>query len=187
MAGRAVSAPGALLCALLWAAAAGGPGDNPAPGAFGHIYRGAVNISAERVYAFAYRSEPGQVGATPGAPGSPQRGEHRVPLILSAGGGVCAGEVPALPLCGRGPGSPSVLTAFPSRRGSREPQCTCGLLPTFPGAGRAPQACGLGGCRCPGSCGVSRWFGAPHSQSGGLICSVSSSRMLLKSGRELRG
>ncbi|KAF4804915.1 SID1 transmembrane family member 1 [Turdus rufiventris] len=63
MAGRAVSAPGALLCALLWAAAAGGPGDNPAPGAFGHIYRGAVNISAERVYAFAYRSEPGQVDA----------------------------------------------------------------------------------------------------------------------------
>uniref|UniRef100_A0A8C3TXN6 SID1 transmembrane family member 1 n=1 Tax=Catharus ustulatus TaxID=91951 RepID=A0A8C3TXN6_CATUS len=56
-------APGALLCALLWAAAAGDPGDNPAPGAFGHIYRGAVNISAERVYAFAYRSEPGQVDA----------------------------------------------------------------------------------------------------------------------------
>ncbi|XP_031954541.1 SID1 transmembrane family member 1 isoform X4 [Corvus moneduloides] len=63
MAGRAAPAPGALLCALLWAAAAaagGGPGDNPAPGAFGRVYRGAVNISAERVYAFAYRSEPGQ-------------------------------------------------------------------------------------------------------------------------------
>ncbi|NXW71156.1 SIDT1 protein, partial [Hirundo rustica] len=66
MAGRAAPAAGALLCALLWAAAAaagGGPGDNPAPGAFGHVYRGAVNISAERVYAFAYRSEPGQVDA----------------------------------------------------------------------------------------------------------------------------
>ncbi|XP_063250077.1 SID1 transmembrane family member 1 isoform X1 [Prinia subflava] len=65
MAGRAAPGPGALLCALLWAAAAagGGPGDNPAPGAFGHVYRGAVNISAERVYAFAYRSEPGQVDA----------------------------------------------------------------------------------------------------------------------------
>ncbi|XP_077637372.1 SID1 transmembrane family member 1 isoform X3 [Lonchura striata] len=66
MAGRAAPAPGALLCALLCAAAAaagGGPGDNPAPGAFGHVYRGAVNISSERVYAFAYRSEPGQVDA----------------------------------------------------------------------------------------------------------------------------
>ncbi|XP_032906990.1 SID1 transmembrane family member 1 isoform X5 [Catharus ustulatus] len=63
MARGAAPAPGALLCALLWAAAAGDPGDNPAPGAFGHIYRGAVNISAERVYAFAYRSEPGQVDA----------------------------------------------------------------------------------------------------------------------------
>ncbi|RMC07646.1 hypothetical protein DUI87_17123 [Hirundo rustica rustica] len=66
MAGRAAPAAGALLCALLWAAAAaagGGPGDNPAPGAFGHVYRGAVNISAERVYAFSYRSEPGQVDA----------------------------------------------------------------------------------------------------------------------------
>ncbi|XP_041887101.1 SID1 transmembrane family member 1 isoform X1 [Corvus kubaryi] len=66
MAGRAAPAPGALLCALLWAAAAaagGGPGDNPAPSAFGRVYRGAVNISAERVYAFAYRSEPGQVDA----------------------------------------------------------------------------------------------------------------------------
>uniref|UniRef100_A0A8C5TLT1 SID1 transmembrane family member 1 n=1 Tax=Malurus cyaneus samueli TaxID=2593467 RepID=A0A8C5TLT1_9PASS len=66
MAGRAAPAPGALLCALLWATAAaagGGPGDNPAPGAFGRVYRGAVNISAERVYAFAYRSEPGQVDA----------------------------------------------------------------------------------------------------------------------------
>ncbi|RLV98955.1 hypothetical protein DV515_00010207 [Chloebia gouldiae] len=64
MAGRAAPAPGALLCALLCAAAAaagGGPGDNPAPGAFGHVYRGAVNVSSERVYAFAYRSEPGQV------------------------------------------------------------------------------------------------------------------------------
>lgn len=89
MARRAAPAPGALLCALLWAAAAGGPGDNPAPGAFGHIYRGAVNISAERVYAFAYRSEPGQVGATPGVPGSPGRGEHRIPLILSGGGEGC--------------------------------------------------------------------------------------------------
>ncbi|NXP37484.1 SIDT1 protein, partial [Leiothrix lutea] len=85
MAGRAAPAAGALLCALLWAAAAaagGGPGDNPAPGAFGRVYRGAVNISAERVYAFAYRSEPGQVGATSGAPGSSRRGEHRVPLTL---------------------------------------------------------------------------------------------------------
>ncbi|NXE37917.1 SIDT1 protein, partial [Ptilorrhoa leucosticta] len=66
MAGRAAPVPGALLCVLLWAAAAaagGGPGDNPAPGTFGRVYRGAVNISAERVYAFAYRSEPGQVDA----------------------------------------------------------------------------------------------------------------------------
>ncbi|XP_014744363.1 PREDICTED: SID1 transmembrane family member 1-like [Sturnus vulgaris] len=66
MAWRGTPASEALLCALLWAAAAaagGGPGDNPAPGAFGHVYRGAVNISAERVYAFAYRSEPGQVDA----------------------------------------------------------------------------------------------------------------------------
>ncbi|NXQ57407.1 SIDT1 protein, partial [Anthoscopus minutus] len=66
MAGRVAPGSRALLCALLWAAAAAagsGPGDNPAPGAFGHVYRGAVNISAERVYAFAYRSEPGQVDA----------------------------------------------------------------------------------------------------------------------------
>ncbi|NWY36996.1 SIDT1 protein, partial [Sylvia atricapilla] len=63
MAGRAAPAAGALLGALLWAAAGAGLGDNPAPGAFGHVYRGAVNISAERVYAFAYRSEPGQVDA----------------------------------------------------------------------------------------------------------------------------
>ncbi|NWU32282.1 SIDT1 protein, partial [Dyaphorophyia castanea] len=66
MAGSAAPAPGALLCAPYVAAAAaagGGPGDNPAPSAFGRVYRGAVNISAERVYAFAYRSEPGQVDA----------------------------------------------------------------------------------------------------------------------------
>ncbi|KAJ7402658.1 SID1 transmembrane family member 1 [Pitangus sulphuratus] len=68
MAGSAAPAAGALLCALLWAAAAaaaagGGPGGSPAPAAFGRVYRGAVNISAERVYAFAYRSEPGQVDA----------------------------------------------------------------------------------------------------------------------------
>uniref|UniRef100_A0A8B9BGS4 SID1 transmembrane family member 1 n=1 Tax=Anser brachyrhynchus TaxID=132585 RepID=A0A8B9BGS4_9AVES len=68
MAGGAPPAPGALLCALLWAAAAapapgGGPGGSPAPGAFGRLYRGAVNISAERLYAFAYRSQPGQVDA----------------------------------------------------------------------------------------------------------------------------
>lgn len=65
MARGVASAPGALLCALLWAAAlASGPGGSPAPGAFGRVYRGAVNISAERVYAFAYSSEPGQVGAS---------------------------------------------------------------------------------------------------------------------------
>uniref|UniRef100_A0A8C4JLE7 SID1 transmembrane family member 1 n=2 Tax=Aves TaxID=8782 RepID=A0A8C4JLE7_DRONO len=58
------SGGGALLCALLWAAvAAAGPGGSPAPGAFGRLYRGAVNISAERVYAFAYSSQPGQVDA----------------------------------------------------------------------------------------------------------------------------
>ncbi|XP_074963649.1 SID1 transmembrane family member 1 isoform X2 [Phalacrocorax aristotelis] len=64
MAGGAAPAPGALLCALLWAAAAaGGPGGSPTPGTFGRVYRGAVNISAERVYAFASSSEPGQVDA----------------------------------------------------------------------------------------------------------------------------
>ncbi|NXJ79967.1 SIDT1 protein, partial [Trogon melanurus] len=67
------SASGVMLYALLWAAAAGAaeatataggsPGGSPAPSAFGRVYRGAVNISAERVYAFAYRSEPRQVDA----------------------------------------------------------------------------------------------------------------------------
>ncbi|XP_063999024.1 SID1 transmembrane family member 1 isoform X4 [Pogoniulus pusillus] len=55
--------PGALLSALLWAAATAagaGPGGSPTPGAFDRLYRGAVNISAERVYAFAYSREPGQ-------------------------------------------------------------------------------------------------------------------------------
>ncbi|OXB76239.1 UNVERIFIED_CONTAM: hypothetical protein H355_014647 [Colinus virginianus] len=61
MAGGAAAAPGALLCALLWAVTAAAPGGGPAPGAFGRVYRGAVNISAERLYAFAYSSEPGQV------------------------------------------------------------------------------------------------------------------------------
>ncbi|XP_030319564.1 SID1 transmembrane family member 1 isoform X2 [Calypte anna] len=69
MARGAAPAPRALLCTLLWAAAAaaapgGGPGDSPAPGVFGRVYRGTVNISVERVYAFAYSSsEPGQVDA----------------------------------------------------------------------------------------------------------------------------
>lgn len=63
MAGGAAAAPGALLCALLWAVTAAAPGGGPAPGAFGRVYRGAVNISAERLYAFAYSSEPGQVDA----------------------------------------------------------------------------------------------------------------------------
>uniref|UniRef100_A0A8B9UML1 SID1 transmembrane family member 1 n=1 Tax=Anas zonorhyncha TaxID=75864 RepID=A0A8B9UML1_9AVES len=69
MAGGEPPTPGALLCALLWAAAAaptplgGGPGGSPAPGAFGRLYRGAVNISAERLYAFAYSRQPGQVDA----------------------------------------------------------------------------------------------------------------------------
>uniref|UniRef100_A0A669QYJ8 SID1 transmembrane family member 1 n=1 Tax=Phasianus colchicus TaxID=9054 RepID=A0A669QYJ8_PHACC len=63
MAGGAAAAPGALLCALLWAVTAAAPGGGPAPGAFGRVYRGAVNISSERLYAFAYSSEPGQVDA----------------------------------------------------------------------------------------------------------------------------
>ncbi|XP_021252813.1 SID1 transmembrane family member 1 isoform X4 [Numida meleagris] len=63
MAGGAAAAPRALLCALLWAVTAAAPGGGPAPGAFGRVYRGAVNISAERLYAFAYSSEPGQVDA----------------------------------------------------------------------------------------------------------------------------
>lgn len=63
MAGGAAAAPGVLLCALLWAVTAAAPGGGPAPGAFGRVYRGAVNISSERLYAFAYSSEPGQVGA----------------------------------------------------------------------------------------------------------------------------
>ncbi|KAM9628357.1 SID1 transmembrane family member 1 isoform 2-T2 [Morphnus guianensis] len=65
MASGGAPAPGALLCALLWAVAAAGdgPGGSPLPGAFGRVYRGTVNINAERVYAFAYSSEPGQVDA----------------------------------------------------------------------------------------------------------------------------
>ncbi|XP_040452633.1 SID1 transmembrane family member 1 isoform X3 [Falco naumanni] len=61
MAGAAAPVLGALLCALLWAAAAAG--GSPAPGTFGRVYRGTVNISTERVYAFGYSSEPGQVDA----------------------------------------------------------------------------------------------------------------------------
>uniref|UniRef100_A0A663FJ25 SID1 transmembrane family member 1 n=1 Tax=Aquila chrysaetos chrysaetos TaxID=223781 RepID=A0A663FJ25_AQUCH len=65
MASGGAPAPGALLCALLWAVAAAGdgPGGSHLPGAFGHVYRGTVNINAEPVYAFAYSSEPGQVDA----------------------------------------------------------------------------------------------------------------------------
>ncbi|NXH11494.1 SIDT1 protein, partial [Bucco capensis] len=66
MATVACPVPVALLCALLCAAAVAGGGGtdgSPAPGAFGRVYRGTVNISAEQVYAFAYRSEPGQVDA----------------------------------------------------------------------------------------------------------------------------
>ncbi|GAB0177590.1 SID1 transmembrane family member 1 [Grus japonensis] len=61
MAAGAAPALGALLYALLWAATAAA--GSPAPGAFGRVYRGAVNISAEQVYAFAYSREPGQVDA----------------------------------------------------------------------------------------------------------------------------
>ena len=63
MAGGPAAVPEVLLCALLWAITAAAPGGGPAPGAFGRVYRGAVNISSERLYAFAYSSEPGQVGA----------------------------------------------------------------------------------------------------------------------------
>lgn len=162
MAGRAAPAPGALLCALLWAAAAAA-GDSPAPGAFGRVYRGAVNISAERVYAFAYRSEPGQVGATPGAPGSPRLGEHRAPLALPGVGGVCrvcAGAAAAPPLCRSGPGSPSVLPASSRRRGGREPQCTCGLPSTFPGAA------GWEGAGVPGAAGSAGGLVPPTPEGG---------------------
>lgn len=164
MAGRAAPAPGALLCALLWAAAAaaaagGGPGDNPAPGAFGRVYRGAVNISAERVYAFAYRSEPGQVGATPERR-VPRGGASTVlpsPSRLGAVNRGGAGAAAAPPLCGSGPGSAAVLPASSRRRGGREPQCTCGLLSTFPGADGAPRAAGWEGRRraagVPGAAG----------------------------------
>uniref|UniRef100_A0A8B9RXQ9 SID1 transmembrane family member 1 n=1 Tax=Accipiter nisus TaxID=211598 RepID=A0A8B9RXQ9_9AVES len=67
MASGGAPGPGALLCALLWAVAAAaggdGPGGSPLPGTFGRVYRGTVSINAERVYAFAYSSEPGQVDA----------------------------------------------------------------------------------------------------------------------------
>lgn len=156
MAGRAAPVPGALLCALLWAAAAaagGGSGDNPAPGAFGHVYRGAVNISAERVYAFAYRSEPGQVGATPGAPGSPRCGEHRVPLTLSGRERVpgrcrrrcgCAGAGRALPVSCPHPPAAAVV-------GSRS--APAGSFPASPARTGLPGAAGWEGAGVPGAAG----------------------------------
>ncbi|NWJ06388.1 SIDT1 protein, partial [Crypturellus undulatus] len=65
MPGAAEGSGGVLLCALFCvaAAAAVGPGERPSPAAFGRLYRDAVNISTEHVYAFAYRSRPGQVDA----------------------------------------------------------------------------------------------------------------------------
>ncbi|NXA41975.1 SIDT1 protein, partial [Eudromia elegans] len=65
MSGAAGVSGGALLAALFCAAAAAAaaPGGRAAPAAFGRLYRGAVNVSTERVYAFAYRSRPGQVDA----------------------------------------------------------------------------------------------------------------------------
>lgn len=108
MAGGEPPTPGALLCALFWAAAAaptplgGGPGGSPAPGAFGRLYRGAVNISAERLYAFAYSRQPGQVGASRGGWQSalipPEKGNgHRGGSRCRAGSAPPPPSLPAAP------------------------------------------------------------------------------------------
>lgn len=174
MAGGAAPTPGALLCALLWAAAAagGGPGSSPAPGAFGRVYRGAVNISAERVYAFAYSSEPGQVGASPGAPASPRRGSApcppRPPSLRRWGrgwGGGAASAAAAPLLCGSAPGSPSapaVLAASSRSRGGGSRGAPAG----FPGTARAARGCGARGWRRPRERGAGRRFGAPPPRRG---------------------
>lgn len=180
MAGGTTPGLGALLCALLWAGAAGavGPGGSPAPGAFGRVYRGAVNISAERVYAFAYSSEPGQVGASLERR-IPRRGElHRAPLALplslrrwgrgrEAGAPAllrlrgCAGAERSLP-----PRSPSYPHP-PAATGGREPRCTCGLPWASP-ARRGQPGPRASGWRCPGGPGMGRRFGTPRRQGFGI-------------------
>lgn len=156
MAGRAAPAGGALLCALLWAAA----GDSPAPGAFGHVYRGAVNISAERVYAFAYRSQPGQVGASPAAPGSPR----------PPGSGACPSQGGAGAAVRERAGLSAVLPASSRRRSA-----PAGVFPPSPGlrAGRVPV---------PQELRAGQVVWCPPLPKG--ISRSSSSRMRWKSGRE---
>lgn len=157
MAGRAVPAPGALLCALLCATAAaagGGPGDNPAPGAFGHVYRGAVNISSERVYAFAYRSEPGQVGATPGGASAASPSPSRVwGVCPGATGSAAVRERAGLPLC------PARILPPPRWSGAAVHLRAPFHLPS--------RGCRLGGCRCPRAAG---WAGGlvPPTAKGGF-------------------
>ncbi|XP_063999023.1 SID1 transmembrane family member 1 isoform X3 [Pogoniulus pusillus] len=92
--------PGALLSALLWAAATAagaGPGGSPTPGAFDRLYRGAVNISAERVYAFAYSREPGQVAAVRVSVNSSSESlQYPVLFVVRQQKGVLSWQVPLI-------------------------------------------------------------------------------------------
>ncbi|NXA57074.1 SIDT1 protein, partial [Nothocercus julius] len=89
----------ALLCALFCAAAAAaaGHGVRPAPAAFGRLYRGAVNVSAERVYAFAYRSRPGQVDAVRVSVNSSSENlQYPVLFVVRQQKGVLSWQVPLI-------------------------------------------------------------------------------------------
>lgn len=176
MASGGAPVSGALLCALLWAVAAAaaddGPGGSPLPGTFGRVYRGTVNINAERVYAFAYSSEPGQVGASPGAPATPARcgrgggeGEGR-----GAGSGAAAAPL----LCGSGPGSP-LRAPGPVRILGPGTAVHLWASPVRPGH---PGAAGREGGGVPEGTG---WAGGVvHPPDWGLVSSASSSKMGLK-------
>ncbi|XP_025910110.1 SID1 transmembrane family member 1 [Nothoprocta perdicaria] len=99
MLGAAGFSGAALLCALFCAAAAAaaGPESRPSPAAFGRLYRGAVNISAERVYSFAYRSRPGQVDAVRVSVNSSSENlQYPVLFVVRQQKGVLSWQVPLI-------------------------------------------------------------------------------------------